>query len=326
MHKPLFLLAAALISMVALFGASGQARASYPDKPIHIIVPTTTGGAADILTRLIANKLSLSMNVSVVVETKPGAGNIIGSNYVANAAPDGYTLLMTYTDHVFNPFLHSSMPYDTVKAFTPVTQIGSVPMVLVVNPKVKAKTVSELIALAKASPGTLNYASAGNGTSLHLAGVLFTSMANIDVMHIPYKGTSPGMVDLIGGRVQFMFPTLVSVASALKDGTVRALAVASAHRVASMPELPTVAEAANLPGYEASIWYGVLAPAGTPKEIITRLNAEFRKVLADPELHAQIENQGFSIAPGTPEELGQKIDAELDRWGKLIRRNNIKLD
>ncbi len=266
------------------------------------------------------------MNVSVVVETKPGAGNIIGSNYVANAAPDGYTLLMTYTDHVFNPFLHSSMPYDTVKAFTPVTQIGSVPMVLVVNPKVKAKTVSELIALAKASPGTLNYASAGNGTSLHLAGVLFTSMANIDVMHIPYKGTSPGMVDLIGGRVQFMFPTLVSVASALKDGTVRALAVASAHRVASMPELPTVAEAANLPGYEASIWYGVLAPAGTPKEIITRLNAEFRKVLADPELHAQIENQGFSIAPGTPEELGQKIDAELDRWGKLIRRNNIKLD
>ncbi|NYT22493.1 tripartite tricarboxylate transporter substrate binding protein [Alcaligenaceae bacterium] len=326
MQRTIPYLAAGLTGLALVFSASAHAADNYPTQPIRIVVPTTAGGAADIMTRKIAKKLSESMNVAVVIENKPGAGNTIGSNYVAHSPPDGYTLLMTYTDHVFNPYMYASLPYDTRKGFEPVTFVGEVPMVLVVNPKVKVTTIHELTELAKAEPGKLNYASAGNGTSLHLAAVLFTSMADIDVMHIPYKGTSPGLVDLLGGRVQFMFPTLVSIDSSLKDGTVRALAVTSAKRVPGNPDLPTISETPGLEGYEASIWYAVLAPAGTPKDIIAKLNSEFHKALGSPDLKSELEGQGFSVAPGTPEELAEKIDLELDRWGKVIRENNISLN
>ncbi len=319
-----------LIACIAGFAgqallSAGGAAAQYPQRSIRVIVPTTPGGASDLMMRQLAQKMSESMKTAVVVENKPGGGNIVGSELVAKSAADGYTLLLTYTDHVFNPFLHTVMPYDTTKDFAPVSHIGSVPLLVVANPSVPVRTVGELIALAKAKPGQLNFASAGSGTSLHLAGELFKSMAKIDVIHVPYKGSAPGFVDLLGGRVQFMFPTSVSVWSYVQSGKLRAIAIASAQRAANMPDIPTVAES-GLPGYEASIWYGMLAPAGTGKEIIARLNAEVHKALAAPEVRAKLTEQGFTIAAGTPEEFGSKITAELDRWGKLIREAKIRID
>ena len=301
------------------------AQTAYPDRPIRIVVPTTAGGAADTMTRLIASKVSEAMKVPVVVDNKPGAGNVVGSDAVAKSPPNGYTLLVTYTDHVFNPFLHPSLPYDAVKDFTPVVMIGSVPMLLVVNPAVPAKTVAEFVALAKSKPGQLNYASAGSGSSLHLAGELFKSTAKVDVVHVPYKGTAPAFVDLLGGQVQFMFPTTASAAQYVKDGRLRALAVTTAQRVPTLPDVPTLAES-GLPGYDASIWYAVLAPAGTPKEIVTRLNAEFRKAIAAPDVASKLTDSGFVLQAGTPEELQVKITNETERWGKVIKDANVKLN
>ncbi len=316
-----------LFCMAATLTLTGPAvaQSGYPDKPIRIVVPTTAGGAADTMTRLIAQKIAESMKVPVVVDNKPGAGNIVGSEAVAKSPPNGYTLLVTYTDHVFNPFLHPSMPYDTIKDFAPVVMIGSVPMLLVVNPAVPAKSVTEFIALAKAKPGQLNFASAGSGSSLHLAGELFKSSAKVDVIHVPYKGTAPAFVDLLSGQVQFMFPTTVSATQYIKDGRLRALAITSAQRAPTLPEIPTLAES-GLPGYDASIWYAVLAPAGTPRDIITRLNAEFRKALATPEVATKLADLGFVIAAGTPEELQARITGEMERWGRLIKDANVTLN
>lgn len=316
--------AAGIFGLALLSVGGAAAQPGYPNRPIRVIVPTTPGGASDIMMRHLAQKMSESMKTPMVVENKPGAGNIIGSDLVAKSAPDGYTLLLTYTDHVYNPFLHEVMPYDTVKDFTPVSLIGSVPLLVVTNPDVPVRSIAELIALAKAKPGQLNFASAGSGSSLHLAGELFKSMAKIDVIHVPYKGTTPGFVDLMGGQVQFMFPTSVSSWSHVQNGKLRALAITSASRAPNLPDVPTVAES-GLPGYEAAIWYGVLAPAGTPRDIITRLNAELHKALAAPDLRAKLTEQGFAITPSTPEEFGSKITAELDRWGKLIREANISI-
>lgn len=313
-------------AMTLLAGVPGwsTAQTDYPKAPIRVIVPTTPGGASDIMMRQLAQKMAESMKSPVVVENRPGAGNVIGSDLVAKSAPDGYTLLLTYTDHVFNPFLHTNMPYDTVKAFAPISLIGSVPLLVVTNPTVPANNVAELIALAKQSPGKLNFGSAGSGSSLHLAGELFKSLAKIDVQHIPYKGTTPGFVDLMGGRLQFMFPTSVSAWTHVQNGKLKALAITSAQRSPYLPNIPTAAES-GLPGYEASIWYGMLAPAGTPAPIIAKLNAELRKALNHPEVKAKLSEQNFSITPSTPEEFGQKINAELDRWGKLIKEADVKL-
>ena len=319
------LIAVAFACAALALSVNTRAQGSYPNKPIRIVVPTTAGGAADIMTRQLAQKLSESMGTPVIVDNKPGGGNVVGSDSVAKAPPDGYTVLMTYTDHVYNPFLRASMPYDTVKDFAPVVHIGSVPLLVVVNPEVPARSIQDLIGLAKARPNQLNFASAGSGTSLHLAGELFRMMASIEVTHVPYKGTSPGFVDLLAGRVQFMFPTMVSAWQNVQSGKLRALATTGTKRAANLPDLPTVAEA-GLPGYEASIWYAVLVPANTPRDIVMRLNAEFRKALAAPDIAARLTEQGFVIAPGTPEELGAKINSELDRWGKLIKEAKIKLD
>jgi tripartite-type tricarboxylate transporter receptor subunit TctC len=301
-----------------------NAQIPYPSAPIKVIVPTTPGGASDIMMRQLAQKMSESMKSPVMVENRPGAGNVIGSDYVAKAAPDGYTLLLTYTDHVFNPYLHANMPYDTVKDFVPISLIGSVPLLLVTNPTVNANSAGELINLAKLNPGKLNFASAGSGSSLHLAGELFKLMAKIDVEHIPYKGTTPGFVDLIGGQVQFMFPTSVSAWNHVKNGKLRALGITSSQRSPYLPNIPTVSES-GLPGYEASIWYGLLAPAGTPPAVVARLNAELHKAMAHPDVKQKLAEQNFSITPSTSEEFGRKINSELDRWGKLIKEANVKL-
>ncbi|RYX95398.1 MAG: tripartite tricarboxylate transporter substrate binding protein [Comamonadaceae bacterium] len=316
----------ALISAAALVtpAAFAQAQGNWPAGPIRVVVPTTAGGASDTLMRLLAQKMSESMKTPVIVDNKPGAGNVIGSDAVAKAPPDGYTLLLTYTDHVFNPFLHPSMPYDTARAFTPIGLIGSVPLLLAVNNAVPAKTTGEFIAMAKASPGTLNFASAGSGSSLHLAGELFKSMAGINVVHVPYKGTSPAFIDLIGGQVQFMFPTTASAAVHLQAGKIRALAITGSKRAPNLPNIPTVAES-GLPGYEAAIWYGMLAPAGTPPAVVARLNTELNKAMQLPDVKAKLAEQGFVSQPGTPEDFGRMISAEMDRWGKLIREQNIKL-
>ena len=318
------LLISCALSLAALSSLPVWAQTDYPKAPIRVIVPTTPGGASDIMMRQLAQKMAESMKNPVVVENRPGAGNVIGSDLVAKAAPDGYTLLLTYTDHVFNPFLHANMPYDTVKAFTPISLIGSVPLLVVTNPSVPANNVAELIALAKQNPGKLNFGSAGSGSSLHLAGELFKIMAKIDVLHVPYKGTTPGFVDLMGGRLQFMFPTSVSAWTHVQNGKLKALAITSAQRSPYLPNIPTASES-GLPGYEASIWYGMLAPAGTPAPIIAKLNAELHKALAQPDVKAKLSEQNFSITPSSPEEFGQKINAELDRWGKLIKEANVKL-
>jgi len=316
--------ASACVGACVMAGAA-HAQSAYPNKPIRIVVPTTPGGASDLMTRQLAQKMGESMGVAFVIDNKPGAGNTIGTDFVAKSPPDGYTLLMTYTDHTFNPFMYTSLPFDTVHDFTPVGYVGSVPQVLVVNPAVTASNVQELIAYARANPARLNFGSAGPGSSLHLAGELFKSMAKVDVVHVPYKGTGPAQVALISDEVQFSFPTLYSITQSIQNGRVRALAVATPKRLPKWPDLPTVAES-GLPGYEASIWYGVLAPAGTPKPIIARLNAELNKAIASPEVAAKLGEQGFTLAPGTPEEFDERIKADLARWGKVIRDANFKLN
>ncbi len=318
------LLAAAASAAFACLPATVAAQAAWPSAPIRVVVPTTAGGASDIMMRLLAQKMSDSMKVPVIVDNRPGAGNIIGSDIVAKAAPDGYTVLLTYTDHVFNPFLHAQMPYDTVKDFAPIGLIGSVPLLLVTRPDLPVKTAADLIALAKSQPGKLNFGSAGSGTSLHLAGELFKSLAKVDVVHVPYKGTTPAFADLMGGQIQFLFPTSVSAANHVNSGRLKALAISSAQRAPNLPNVPTIAESA-LPGYEASIWYGMLAPAGTPAPVVARLNAELHKALAAPEVRTKLVDNGFTITPSSPEEFARKIKDELDRWGKVIKEANIKL-
>ena len=319
-------LAALALSVLAAAGPTSVSAQTphWPNAPIRVIVPTAPGGASDALMRILAQKMSESLKTPIVVENKPGAGNVIGSDAVAKAAPDGYTLLLTYTDHVFNPFLRKNMPYDTAKAFAPVGLIGSVPMLLAVNAELPVKNVKDLITLAKAQPGKLNFGSAGSGSSLHLAGELFKSMAGIGVVHVPYKGTAPAFVDLMAGQVQFMFPTTASAAPHLRAGRIKALAITSGKRSQQMPEMPTVAEA-GLPGYEASIWYGLLAPVGTPRDVVGRLNAELHKAMQHPDVSAKLTEQGFIVAPGSPEDFGKLIDQEMKRWGQLIRDQNIQI-
>ncbi|HEY4068015.1 MAG TPA: tripartite tricarboxylate transporter substrate binding protein [Burkholderiaceae bacterium] len=316
----------ALITAAA-WGAASTATAAdaYPSHPIHIVVPTTPGGTADVVTRLLAQKMSDSMGVGIVIDNRPGAGNVIGTEYVARAAPDGYVVLMTYTDHVFNPFMYSHLPFDAVRDFAPIGLVGSVPEVVAVNPALPVKNLQELIALAKRSPGTLNFGSAGNGSSLHLAGEMFKLMAGVDVLHVPYKGTSPAMTALMAGDVQLAFPTAFSAQPPLQAGQVRVLAIAADKRLATMPAVPTAAEA-GLPDYQASIWYGMLAPAATPRPVVERLNAELDKALADPEIRKRLGEQGFVLNPGTPDAFQQFIARELDRWGKVIKTAHIKLD
>lgn len=321
MHRSLRWLLAAV---VACGHAFALAQAPWPAAPIKVVVPTTAGGASDMVMRLIAQKMSESLKTPVVVENKPGAGSVIGSDAVAKAAPDGYTLLLTYTDHVFNPFLREQMPYDTATAFAPIGLIGSVPMLLVVNPQVPARTVPEFLELVRSQPGKLNFASAGSGSSLHLAGELLKSMARLDVMHIPYKGTAPAFVDLMSGEVQFMLPTTASAQAHLASGKIRALAITSAQRSPQLPQLPTLAEA-GLPGYEASIWYGLLAPAGTPAAIVARLNAELRKAMDDAAVRAKLFELGFILSNGSAQDFQALITRDLERWGRLIREQKIRL-
>ena len=322
-HAALFLLGVSAFALAAIAGAQAPA---YPTKPIRLVVPFPAGGATDILAREVAKHLTDAWGQSVVVDNRPGAGGNIGSELVAKAAPDGYTLEMgTVGTHAINASLYSKMPYDHVRDFVPVILVAGVPNVLEVNPALPVNSVQELIAYAKANPGKLNFASSGSGTSIHLSGELFKVMAGVQMTHVPYKGSAPALQDLLGGQVQLMFDNLPPSLPQIKAGKLRALAVTSAGRAPALPDTPTVAEA-GLPGFEASSWFGVLAPAGTPPEIVNKLNAEIAKWLASPGAKEKLANVGANIAGGTPEDFARHIQAETAKWAKVVKESGAKVD
>ena len=316
----------ALLAFSALAAAPMAGAQAYPAKPIRIVVPFPPGGATDILARAVAQKLTDAWGQAVVVDNRPGAGGNIGSEIVAKAAPDGYTLEMgTVGTHAINASLYAKMPYDHVKDFAPVILVAGVPNVLVVNPSLPVSSVQELIAYAKANPGKLNFASSGSGTSIHLAGELFKVMAGVQMTHIPYKGSAPALQDLIGGQVQLMFDNLPPSLPHIKAGKLRALAVTSATRSSALPDTPTIAES-GLPGFEASSWFGVLAPAGTPPAIIARLNAEIGAWLASAEAKEKMLALGANIGGGSPEDFARHIAAETAKWQKVVKASGAKVD
>jgi tripartite-type tricarboxylate transporter receptor subunit TctC len=310
------LLAGALVLPIGL--AVGQ---TYPSKPIRFIVPLSAG-AGDTLTRTIGQKISESWNQPVVVENRPGAGSTIGSDIVAKAAPDGYTLLMASFSHAVNPTLYAKLPYDTLKDFAAVTLIGSAPNVLTVNPGVSAKSVAEVMALAKSQPGKLHFASAGNGSSSHMAGELFKNLTGAQIVHVPYKGAAPAMTDLLAGQVQMAFDPLPSSLANIKAGKLRAVAVTSAKRSPALPDVPAIGEI--VPGYELAVWYGVVAPANTPKDIIGRLHAEIVRVLNLPDVKERVAGLGFETVGGTPDQFQAFIEAEVAKWGKVVREAGLQ--
>ena len=312
-------------ALIALVAAVTWAQ-PFPTRPIRIVVPFPAGGTTDVLARAAAQKLSESLGQPAVVDNRPGAGGNIGAELVAKAPPDGYTLLMgTVGTHAINPSLYPRMPYDHVRDFAPVILVAGVPNVLVINPALPVNSVAELLAYAKANPGKLNFASSGNGTSIHLSGELFKTMTGVQMAHVPYKGSAPALQDLMGGSVQLMFDNLPSSLALIKAGKLKALAVTSLARAAALPDVPTLAES-GLPGFEASSWFGLLAPAGTPQPVIAKVNSEVAKWLASPEAKEKLLAQGAIAAGGTPEDFARHIAAETAKWQKVVKESGAKID
>jgi tripartite-type tricarboxylate transporter receptor subunit TctC len=315
-----------VISALLAASASTQAQSSdYPARPVRIIVPSSPGGGTDILARLMAKKLAESMGQPFIVENRAGAGQALGIDVVARAAPDGYTLLMAASAIVLNQVLSKKTSYDTVRDFAPVSLIATVSNVLVVHPSLPVKTEAELIAYAKANPGTLNYSSAGTGTSPHLSMELFRSMAGITMTHVPYKGTGPATVDVVAGQVQLSMPNLLTAMPHIKGGTLRALGVTGPRRATGLPNVPTIAEA-GVPGYESVQWYGLMAPTGTPAPIVARLQVEIAKSLASPEMQAAMANEGADAIGNKPQEFAAFIKSEIDKWSKVVKAARIEQD
>ncbi len=315
-----------ILAALAAVGAAGPVVAqSYPDKPIRMLVGFPPGGAADILGRFAAQTLSSRLGQQVVVDNRGGAGGVIATEIVAHAAPNGYTLLFTSIPHVINPHLYKKVDYDAFKDFTPVVQFVAVPLMMATTVSFPAKSVKELIAVAKAKPGQINYASGGNGASSHLAMELFKSMSGTQMNHIPYKGTGPLITDLISGQVSVTIASAVPLLPQVQAGKLRGLAVTGAKRAGALPDMPTIAES-GVPGYEVTNWFGVLAPTGIPRAIVMRLNAELNSGLATPELREQLRAQTADAAGGTPEAFAAIIKADFAKWGKVVRDINLKLD
>jgi len=317
--------ATAALAALALFSTHAEADA-YPSKPIRFVVAFPPGGGTDIIARSIAQKLAERLAQQVVVDNRPGAGGNIGTDIVAKSAPDGYTMLMGSAGPLaINASLFATMPFDPVRDLAPVTLAASTPNVLVVHPSLKVQTVKELIALARARPGAINFASSGHGTPAHLAGELFGSMAGVKLVHVPYKGAAPALSDLLGGQVQIMFSTMPPALPHVRDGKLRALAVTSAKRSPAMPELPTVDEAA-LPGFEANTWHGVVLPAGAQAAIVERLNREIVAILHLPDVVERLSNQGAEPVGSTPEEFAAYIRSETVKWAKVVRDSGAKAE
>ena len=314
---------AVAITLSALSALSGAA-ADYPDRPIRLVVPYPPGGGADISSRIISQYLGEALGKPVIVDNRPGAAGNIGTEAVARAAPDGHTLLLASIATSVNASLFSNLPFNT-KDFQPVSLFITVPLMMVVSPTFAPRSVGDLIALAKTRPGQLNYASGGLGTANHIAGELFKYMANVDITHVPYKGGGPALNDVIGGQVQLYFGTVASVREQAKAGRVRALATTGATRSSAAPELPTVAES-GLPGFEVVAWYGVLAPAGTPQSIVDRLATELSRIVRIPAVQEQIKAQGAEAIGSTPAEARRFLDAEIDKWAKVVKSSGMRAE
>lgn len=314
------------LTFAVLAIAGGALAQSYPTRPIKLVVPFPPAGSTDLSARAVAVKLAERLGQPVIIENKPGAGGNIGSDQVAKAAPDGYTLLVgTVGTHAINPSLYSKMPYDHLKDFAPIILLSTTPNVLVVYPGLPVNSVADVIKLAKAKPGELNFASSGSGTSIHLSGELFKSMAGLQMTHIPYKGSGPMQIDLISGNVNMSFDNLTAAIAQIKGGKLKALAVTGATRSPMLPDVPTVAES-GLPGYEATSWNAVYAPAGTPKEIIDRLHREIEAILKSPDTRKFFAEQGGDAGGGTPEQLGAFMRAETTKWAKVVKESGAKVD
>lgn len=298
---------------------------AYPEKPIKIVVPYTAGGFNDTMARVFGKVLQDNWGKPVIVENRPGAGTVIGTDVGAKAAPDGYTLLVVGFPLSVNQFLYRKLPYDTTRDFTPIMLGGKTPNLLVVNSKSEIRTLADFVAAAKANPGKINYASAGKGTSLHLAMEYFKSVAGIDVTHVPYRGSSPMVTDLLGGQVDIMFDNLPNALPHVTAGTMRALGVTTKQRVAERPDIPTIAEQ-NYPGFEIDVWYALAAPAGTPKVIVDKLNAELNKALRSKTVKEAFAAQGVEPLGGTPEDMAAYFKAQDEKWSKVIKGANIEAD
>ena len=322
---------AAIVCGAALAVApSAGARAEFPDKPAHFIVGFTPGGPSDIIARALGQKLSELWGQQVVIENRPGAGGNIAAEAAARSAPDGYTWLLGNNSILAtNQSLYRSLAFDPVRDFAPVALVAIQPNILVVNPGVPATTVKELIALARAKPGQLNYASSGSGAAAHLAGELFKTMAGVDMVHVPYKGAQPALTDVIAGQAQLMFATSASAIPYIRAGRLRALAVTSSRRSASVPELPTVSEAgaeSGLRGFEAVTWHGVVVPRATPGPVVARLNADIVGALGTRDLRERLESLGAELAPGSPQDFADYIAREIPKWAKVVKDSGARAD
>jgi len=308
-------LALSICFLTIAFNAWAQ---SWPSRPIRMVVPLSPGGFADVPGRILAARLSSLLGYNVFVENRPGAGGTIGADFVAKSAPDGYTLLFTGTPHVISAWIYKKLPYDALKDFEPVALVASGPYVLVVNPQLPVHSVRELIAAAKAQPGKIDYASSGNGSAQHLVSALFASMAGIELNHVPYKGSGPAMQDLLGGQVKVSFAGIPNVLPHVKAGRLRALAVSTPQRSPDLPDVPTAAEA-GVPGYQATLWLNLAAPAGTPGDIVLRIYAETARALQDAELQQSFRSAGVEASPMSPQELAGFMRGEYEKWGKVVR-------
>jgi tripartite-type tricarboxylate transporter receptor subunit TctC len=294
-------------------------------RPVRLVVPFATGGGTDLVARLTAQKLNERLGQPFIVENRPGAGGIVGTEMAARARPDGYTLVVVSGSHTINPSLHKALPYDSLRDFAPVTKLVAGPALLVVHPSVPAHDVRELIALAKAKPGALSFASSGNGSPPHLAGELFKWMAGVDMVHIPYKGNGPAYADLVSGQVQLMFPNIASSLPYVRSGRLRALAVTSRERARAAPDIPTAAES-GLPGYDLGSWFGLLAPAGTPPAVVNRLQQEIAAIYRDPQVRDTISATGVDPVANAPAEFATELRAETAQWSKLFAAARIQAE
>ena len=325
MRKMPYVIAAPLAALCMSLTAGAALAQAYASKPVKIVVPFGAGGPADIYARAIAQRLSEPLGQQVIVEDRPGAGSALGSDVVAKSAPDGYTLLMISNTHTINETLNPKLPYNLLRDFAPITQVNVMPNVLVVAPNAKVNSVKELIALAKANPGKLNYASSGPGTPYHLAAELFKAMTDTQIVHIPHKASGEARASVLGGQVEMMFDSLPTTVQQIKAGKLKGLGITSTKRSPLLPDLPTVAEA-GVPGYEADLWLGLMAPAGTPAAIISRLNEETVKILRRQDVRDSFIQQGTEPIGNTPAQFGAFLKADVEKWGKVVKFSGAKVE
>jgi tripartite-type tricarboxylate transporter receptor subunit TctC len=315
----------AFVFLVAFLAAAAARAQTWPSKPIRYIVPFPPAGATDITARIMADKISGPLGQSVVVENRPGAAGNVGTEFVARSAPDGYTILQLTVAQSISATLYTKINYDVEKDLAPAAMVALVPNVMIVHPSVPAKSVAEFIALAKAKPGKINFASSGSGTSIHMSAEMFKMLTGVNIVHIPYKGSGPALADMLGGQVDVMFDNLTSSIGHIRSGKLRALAVTTVTRYPELPDLPTMQEA-GVPGYEATAWFGIVVPRGTPRDAIVRINGEVNKALAQADVKEKLAQQGALARSWTPEEFGSFIHNEVVKWAKVVKASGAKVE